>query len=70
MPSPTATRFARSSSAAPRTNDGRAGRFLIAPAEPAQEDLLARAYQDAGVDPGCVDYLETHGAGTNAADPE
>lgn len=50
-------------------NDGRAGRFLIAPAEPAQEDLLARAYQDAGVDPGCVDYLETHGAGTNAGDP-
>jgi acyl transferase domain-containing protein len=50
-------------------NDGRSGRHLIAPAEPAQEDLLARAYQDAGVDPGRVDYLEAHGAGTAVGDP-
>ncbi len=50
-------------------NGGRSGRFLIAPSEPAQEDLLARAYQDAGVDPGHVDYLEAHGAGTNVGDP-
>jgi acyl transferase domain-containing protein len=50
-------------------NAGRTGGSLVSPASPAQEDLLARAYQDAGVDPGCVDYLEAHGAGTNAGDP-
>ncbi len=50
-------------------NDGRAGRYLIAPAGPAQEDLLTSACEDAGIDPRRVDYLEAHGAGTSAGDP-
>jgi len=37
--------------------------------EAAQEDLLRRAYDDAGVDPSSIDYVELHGTGTKIGDP-
>jgi acyl transferase domain-containing protein/acyl carrier protein len=50
-------------------NDGGASGLLVAPSADAQEEMLARAYEDAGVSPGEVDYLEAHGTGTRVGDP-
>lgn len=42
---------------------------LTAPNPEAQEDVLRRAYTDAGVAPEDVDYVEAHGTGTILGDP-
>ncbi|HEV7360331.1 MAG TPA: polyketide synthase Pks13 [Mycobacterium sp.] len=49
-------------------HDGRSN-GLIAPNQDAQADVLRRAYKDAGIDPGTVDYIEAHGTGTVLGDP-
>lgn len=49
-------------------HDGRSN-GLIAPNPDAQADVLRRAYQDAGIDPRTVDYIEAHGTGTILGDP-
>ncbi|MBW0013068.1 polyketide synthase Pks13 [Mycobacterium sp.] len=49
-------------------HDGRSN-GLIAPNQDAQADVLRRAYQDAGIDPRTVDYIEAHGTGTVLGDP-
>jgi acyl transferase domain-containing protein/NAD(P)-dependent dehydrogenase (short-subunit alcohol dehydrogenase family)/acyl carrier protein len=48
--------------------DGR-GNGLTAPNPTAQRDVLAAAYEDAGVDPSTVQYVECHGTGTYLGDP-
>jgi acyl transferase domain-containing protein/acyl carrier protein len=50
-------------------NDGGASGLLVAPSADAQEEMLARAYEDAGVSPGHVHYVEAHGTGTRVGDP-
>ncbi|MHB1426550.1 MAG: type I polyketide synthase, partial [Gemmataceae bacterium] len=42
---------------------------LTVPSEAAQETLLRQAYQNAGVDPATVRYIEAHGTGTLVGDP-
>ncbi|QGU05713.1 polyketide synthase Pks13 [Corynebacterium comes] len=42
---------------------------LTAPNPDAQIDVLSRAYDDAGIDPAEVDYIEAHGTGTILGDP-
>ena len=49
-------------------NDG-ASNGLTAPNPRAQEDVLRRAYEQAGVDPAEVDYVEAHGSATQLGDP-
>ncbi|MFJ2202523.1 type I polyketide synthase, partial [Streptomyces violaceusniger] len=49
-------------------NDG-GGDHLTTPHQAAQEDLLRRAYRQAGVDPARVQYVELHGTGTKVGDP-
>lgn len=48
--------------------DGRSN-GLTAPNPMAQEDVLRRAYRSAGMGPGEVGYVETHGTGTPLGDP-
>lgn len=48
--------------------DGRSG-GLTAPNGPAQEKVIAAALADAGLEPGAVSYVETHGTGTPLGDP-
>jgi acyl transferase domain-containing protein/acyl carrier protein len=49
-------------------SDGRSN-GLTAPNPAAQAAVLRRAYQDAGVDPRRVSYVECHGTGTLLGDP-
>ncbi|MEM7355305.1 MAG: beta-ketoacyl synthase N-terminal-like domain-containing protein, partial [Acidobacteriota bacterium] len=49
-------------------NDGYSN-GLTAPNPQAQEALLRRAYERAGVDPTAVQYVEAHGTGTHLGDP-
>jgi acyl transferase domain-containing protein/acyl-CoA synthetase (AMP-forming)/AMP-acid ligase II/acyl carrier protein len=42
---------------------------IAAPNPKAQEEVLREAYRMAGVSPGQVDYVETHGTGTLLGDP-
>ncbi|QIC04833.1 SDR family NAD(P)-dependent oxidoreductase [Brevibacillus sp. 7WMA2] len=35
----------------------------------AQAEVIRRAYQEAGVDPGTISYIEAHGTGTSLGDP-
>ncbi|WP_434599906.1 SDR family NAD(P)-dependent oxidoreductase [Streptomyces sp. A5-4] len=42
---------------------------LMAPSRTAQAELLQAAYQDAGIPPAAVDYIEAHGTGTVVGDP-
>ncbi|HEV7509231.1 MAG TPA: SDR family NAD(P)-dependent oxidoreductase [Thermoanaerobaculia bacterium] len=47
--------------------DGRTN-GLMAPNGPAQEAVIRRAYRSAGIDPGEVSFVETHGTGTALGD--
>ncbi|WP_327290504.1 SDR family NAD(P)-dependent oxidoreductase [Streptomyces sp. NBC_01198] len=49
-------------------NDGRTDGLTV-PSAAAQQALLTRAYRQAGVDPGAVQYVELHGTGTAVGDP-
>ncbi|WP_328722934.1 SDR family NAD(P)-dependent oxidoreductase [Streptomyces sp. NBC_00247] len=49
-------------------NDGRTDGLTV-PSATAQQALLSRAYDRAGVDPGTVQYVELHGTGTAVGDP-
>ncbi|MEU4268202.1 SDR family NAD(P)-dependent oxidoreductase [Streptomyces sp. NPDC026092] len=49
-------------------NDG-GGDNLTAPHGAAQEEVLRRAYERAGVDPAAVRFVELHGTGTPLGDP-
>ncbi|MDX2590502.1 SDR family NAD(P)-dependent oxidoreductase, partial [Streptomyces sp. WI04-05A] len=49
-------------------NDG-ATDGLTVPSAQAQETVLRRAHQRAGVDPGQIQYVELHGTGTRVGDP-
>jgi polyketide synthase 13 len=49
-------------------HDGRSN-GLLAPNPDAQEQVLRKAYKDAGIDPRSVDYVEAHGTGTILGDP-
>src|SRR5579884_2780128 len=42
---------------------------LTVPSQEAQEALLRQAYQNAGVPPEAVQYIESHGTGTPVGDP-
>ncbi|MEM9008579.1 MAG: type I polyketide synthase, partial [Cyanobacteria bacterium P01_F01_bin.86] len=48
--------------------DGRT-QGITAPKPTAQEAVVRQAYQQAGVSPGQVQYVETHGTGTKLGDP-
>ncbi len=50
-------------------NDGRSSGSFGTPGIAGQEDMLRKAYCDAGVSPGQINYVEAHGTGTNAGDP-
>ncbi len=50
-------------------HDGHNKPGLTAPCLAAQIELLGTAYEDAGVDPRSVTYLEAHGTGTALGDP-
>ncbi|WP_176560100.1 non-ribosomal peptide synthetase [Brevibacillus dissolubilis] len=42
---------------------------ITAPNALAQEDVIVRAWEDAGIDPTTVSYIEAHGTGTALGDP-
>lgn len=42
---------------------------ITAPNAAAQEDVILRAWKDAGVEPGTISYIEAHGTGTKLGDP-
>ena len=50
------------------SNDGRSGGSLMTPSSVGQERAIRRAYLDAGISPGEVDYVEAHGTGTVTGD--
>jgi acyl transferase domain-containing protein len=50
-------------------NDGKSSGSLGTPSRAGQEALLRRAYRNAGISPGAVQYVEAHGTGTRAGDP-
>ncbi|CAN5383646.1 polyketide synthase Pks13 [soil metagenome] len=49
-------------------HDGRSN-GMLAPNPDAQAEVLRKAYKDAGINPGTVDYIEAHGTGTILGDP-
>ncbi|WP_055489095.1 beta-ketoacyl synthase N-terminal-like domain-containing protein [Streptomyces sp. TP-A0356] len=50
-------------------NDGRTSDSVLNPSLEGQLEVLRWAYEDAGVDPADVDYVEAHGSGSPALDP-
>ncbi|MEX2601915.1 MAG: beta-ketoacyl synthase N-terminal-like domain-containing protein [Balneolaceae bacterium] len=50
-------------------NHGGASGGLTVPNEAAQEKLIRNVLKTAKVDPDSIDYVETHGTGTNLGDP-
>ncbi len=51
------------------SNDGRTGGALLTPSLAGQIEVLRWAYEDAGVNPADVDFVEAHGVGLPAFDP-
>ncbi|WP_445167586.1 polyketide synthase Pks13 [Mycolicibacterium sp. Dal123E01] len=49
-------------------HDGRSN-GMLAPNPDAQEDVLRKAYKNAGINPRTIDYVEAHGTGTILGDP-
>jgi acyl transferase domain-containing protein len=50
------------------SNDGRTGSALLTPSAAGQAEALRWAYEDAGVSPADVDFVEAHGAGSPTLD--
>ncbi|MEU8586080.1 beta-ketoacyl synthase N-terminal-like domain-containing protein [Streptomyces sp. NPDC048664] len=50
-------------------NDGRTSDSVLNPSLQGQIEVLRWAYEDAGVDPADVDYVEAHGSGSPTLDP-
>ncbi|MBY0572216.1 MAG: polyketide synthase, partial [Undibacterium sp.] len=50
-------------------NHGGRASSLTAPNPKAQAAVVKRAYQDAGIDPRTITYIEAHGTGTSLGDP-
>ncbi|MCP5052330.1 MAG: amino acid adenylation domain-containing protein [bacterium] len=50
-------------------HDGKSSGLTV-PNGPAQQKVINRALADAGISPGQVDYVETHGTGTSIGDPQ
>ncbi|MBN2531242.1 MAG: SDR family NAD(P)-dependent oxidoreductase [Spirochaetales bacterium] len=50
-------------------NHGGKANSLTAPNPNAQAEVIINAYEKAGIDPGTVSYIETHGTGTVLGDP-
>jgi acyl transferase domain-containing protein len=50
-------------------NDGRTGHSVLNPSLAGQLEVLRWAYEDAGVSPADVDYVEAHGSGSPLSDP-
>lgn len=50
-------------------NDGRRKIGFFAPSSEGQRDVLFEAAAAAGIQPGDLDYIETHGTGTTLGDP-
>jgi acyl transferase domain-containing protein len=50
-------------------NDGRTSDSVLNPSLAGQLSVLRWAYEDAGVDPAEVDFVEAHGSGSPALDP-
>jgi acyl transferase domain-containing protein len=50
-------------------NDGRSHRELLTPSVEGHVEMLRWAYEDAGVSPANVDFIEAHGTGTPMIDP-
>ncbi len=50
-------------------NHGGRANSLTAPNPNAQAELIEEAYERAGIDPGTVTFIETHGTGTPLGDP-
>jgi acyl transferase domain-containing protein len=50
-------------------NDGHSSGLLISPSRAGQEALLRKAFRDANLNPGAIDYIEAHGTGTLVGDP-
>ncbi|WP_331733010.1 beta-ketoacyl synthase N-terminal-like domain-containing protein [Streptomyces sp. NBC_01276] len=50
------------------TNDGRSSGSLIKPAVAGQDDMVRRAWRNAGIEPSDLDYVEAHGTGTPVGD--
>lgn len=42
---------------------------ITAPNSKAQEEVLVKAWEDAGIDPSVLSYIEAHGTGTKLGDP-
>lgn len=51
------------------TNHGGHGSSLTAPNPKSQADVLQRAYENAGINPSTISYIEAHGTGTSLGDP-
>lgn len=51
------------------SNDGRTSGSLLTPSMAGQVEALRWAYEDAGVTPADVDYVEAHGVGSPTLDP-
>lgn len=50
-------------------NDGAGSSGPMAPSRAGQVDVLRAAYDDAGVDPATIDFVECHGTATKVGDP-
>lgn len=50
-------------------NQDGASASLTAPNPAAQEDVIIKAWQEAGIDPETISYIEAHGTGTRLGDP-